>query len=98
MNSKIFAGLEEIFARLLSACLVIIVFVIIVVAREEVTLDWLPVAGWLLLFWFVYELISIVLFNLFVFFSRRSTPPEIDSSKTVDLAMEETTTEPPSTL
>ena len=86
MNTKIFAGLEEIFARLLSALLVIAVFVIITVARETVELEWLPVAGWLLLFWFVYELLSIILFNLFSFFASRSTAPAIEPAQTVDIA------------
>lgn len=80
MSTKIFAGLEEVFARLLAAFLVIAGFVVVAVARQTVELTWLPVAGWLLLFWFLYELLSIVLFNLFAFFAKRTVSPEIEPS------------------
>lgn len=91
MNTKIFAGLEEIFARLFAALITIIIFVVIVVAREMVELDWFSVGGWLLLFWFIYELISIILFNLFVFFAKRELSPDIKEEEVLtDLPEEDT--------
>lgn len=83
MNTKIFAGLEEIFARLLAALIATVIFVVVVVARTEVSLEWLETAGWLLLFWFIYELLSIILFNIFTFFAGREPSPETLSTKDI---------------
>ena len=89
MNTKIFAGLEEIFARLFAMLIVIIGFVIVVLARETVTLDWFDSSGWLLLFWFLYELVSIILFNVFVFFAKRQISPDIAETPLKDIPSEE---------
>lgn len=87
MNTKIFAGLEEIFARLLAALIATTIFVVVVVARENIALEWLETAGWLLLFWFIYELLSIILFNIFTFFAGREPSPE--TIKTKDISTDE---------
>ncbi len=69
-NSKFLAGLEEGFARIISLILTLIFFLIYVVAVEEVVLNWLQALAWLGLFWLVYEVISLLLFSVFVFFTK----------------------------
>jgi uncharacterized membrane protein len=90
MRPKIFAGLEEIIARLFAAFLTILLFVVFVAARGSIDLEWRAVASWLVAFWFGYELASIVLFNIFVFFAGRDNQvdPTINT-ETLDVETQE---------
>jgi hypothetical protein len=85
MNTRIFAGLEEIFARLIAVVIVTVGFAVVVVAREQIELEWLQAAGWLLFFWFLYEFVAIALFNLFVFFAKREPSPETQDLDVEDI-------------
>ncbi len=69
-ENKFLAGLEEGFARIIALVLTLIFFLIYTAAVEQVTLNWLQALAWLGLFWFVYEVISFLLFSVFTFFAR----------------------------
>lgn len=80
-KSSFIAGMEEAVARIAGLLLSVIFFIIFVTARETITLDWMDAAGALLLFWFVYELISYGLYILFSYF-KKTTDSEAEAKKT----------------
>jgi hypothetical protein len=71
MNTKhFFAGLEEVLARLAAVSITIIMFAIFTFAKDNKTvLDTYQLAGYLSVFWAIYELLSWILFRAFIFFS-----------------------------
>ncbi len=70
-DKSFFAGLEEIFARLLGLVLTIIFFLIYIVAIQELILDWRQALILLTIFWLVYETVSLILFSVFRFFAKQ---------------------------
>jgi hypothetical protein len=70
-EKNFFAGLEEIFARLLGLALTLIFFLIYVIAVDELALGWQQALVVLGIFWLVYETVSLVLFSVFRFFSNQ---------------------------
>ncbi len=69
-NRRFFTGLEEVFARFLSLFVSLTLFSVYVTAKSTITLDWYGLAGYLGLFWLIYELLGYVFFLAFVFFSK----------------------------
>ncbi len=67
------AGLEEAFARLLSAIFTTLLFVVFALGNPPVVdnLTTTEIIIYLGLFWIVYESLSYLFFFLFVFFNRR---------------------------
>lgn len=64
-----FAGQEEVFARLASLVINCLFFTIFIVAKDYITLQWKEMLIVLGIFWILYELVAILLFQMFVFFS-----------------------------
>ncbi len=72
-DKSFFAGLEEVFARLLGLALTLVFFLIYIVAIQELLLGWLETLALLSLFWFIYEIISLLLFSVFRFFAKQQS-------------------------
>jgi hypothetical protein len=72
INSKsFFAGQEEIFGRLLGCLITLVFFLIFILAKESITLKWQELTFTLLIFWFVYEFLSLVFYQMFYFFGKK---------------------------
>jgi hypothetical protein len=72
-NKQFFAGQEEIFARLAGFMLTNIGFLIYIFAKPNSIIertDWVALMLTTCIFWFVYEFLSIILFQAFIFFSK----------------------------
>lgn len=69
-DNKFFAGQEEVFARICSMILSMLFFVIYVVASVSIVVDYKSVTIFLLVFWVIYESLSLILFQLFNHFSN----------------------------
>jgi hypothetical protein len=74
MNKNFFAGMEEVFSRLISTFLTIVFFLVYVSAKDskELLLNWSGLLAVLLIFWVVYELVAYCLYSVFIYFSKRN--------------------------
>jgi predicted membrane protein len=74
MNKNFFAGMEEVFSRLISTFLTIVFFLVYISAKDsrELVLNWSGMLAVLLIFWIVYELVAYCLYVLFIYFSKQS--------------------------
>jgi hypothetical protein len=86
-NKKVFlSGMEEIFARLVGLIIDLIFFGIYALARNPVTYEWTNFLVTLLIFWLIYELLSVVLFQFFHFFSSANQAKKAMEQVTKDAA------------
>ncbi|MEM1311859.1 MAG: hypothetical protein AAGF07_00135 [Patescibacteria group bacterium] len=91
MSKSFFAGMEEVFSRLISLVIAITFFLVYVFAKDsqELRIDWSGTLFVLLIFWLVYEFLSYGLYVLFVYFTKQgrdktitelnSNPEEVES-------------------
>jgi hypothetical protein len=72
MIKNYFAGMEETVGRFLSFFATLVFFSIYILSKDTntLTLDWSKLMIHLTIFWFVYELISYVLFLILMQFSK----------------------------
>lgn len=75
-SKTFFAGQEEVFARLASFFVNCLFFSIFIVAKGFITIQWKEMLIVLGVFWFLYELFAISLFQMFVFFSNNHIKQE----------------------
>ena len=73
MNKSFFAGMEEVFSRLISVFLTVVFFLVYVFAKDsqELFLEWSGVFFVLFIFWVIYESLSYGLYILFVYFTKQ---------------------------
>lgn len=65
-----FAGQAEIIARLSGLLVITLFFVIYILGVNQVTLDWTGVVKSLAFFWFLYEITSLIFYQLFQYFQK----------------------------
>jgi hypothetical protein len=65
-----FAGQAEVIARLSGLLVIILFFVIYALATTQIILDWTGVVKSLGFFWFLYEITSLIFYQLFQYFQR----------------------------
>jgi hypothetical protein len=87
-KNNFYAGLEEGIARILGLILTVIFFVIYITASEKIEIDWYSGTGMLVLFWLVYEAISLVLFIMFSFFGKNKLDKDNKKSEPADNVVE----------
>jgi hypothetical protein len=83
-QSNFYAGLEEGIARILGLIITVIFFIIYITASEKIEIDWYTGTGMLVLFWLIYEAISLVLFIMFSFFGKNKLDKEKKNSEPAD--------------
>jgi hypothetical protein len=71
-NKYFFSGQEEVIARTVSLIFNLILFGAYSLAKGEQVYNWQLLILTLGIFWFVYEGFSLILFNLFNFFSTKT--------------------------
>lgn len=69
-NKSFFAGMEEVLARICSLVLTLVFFLIFILTRGELEVEWRTLSVILLIFWLVYEILSLMFFNAFRYFSN----------------------------
>lgn len=83
-NQSFFAGQEEVLARISSLVISTIFFLIFIIAREQINLNYQSAIIFISIFWVVYESLALILFQLFSHFAnnKKNSIQEIDNSDT----------------
>lgn len=83
-KNSFFAGLEEVFARLLGVVIAFVFFLIYIVAVNQIVLDWVKSLIMLVIFWLTYETLSLILFSVFSFFAKdKKAAAPVENSQVV---------------
>lgn len=85
-NNAFLAGQEEIFARIISLILSTLFYLIYTLAVAQISLNYQSVIVFIFVFWVIYESLSLILFQIFTYFSNKNIQPtssetEISKSK-----------------
>jgi hypothetical protein len=78
MKKSFFAGQEEVFGRIGSLIFSLLLFTVYISASGGFSVNYQSLLIILLIFWGLYESLSLVLFQLFIYFSSSNTP-QMDS-------------------
>jgi hypothetical protein len=84
-NTNYLAGMQEVVGKTVSFVVTTIGFIIYAVAKDKVELTPVNVLAYLALFWFLYELITYMMYIVFSLFFKGgvkiSTPSKIDDQE-----------------
>ncbi|NJL96483.1 hypothetical protein HC766_04800 [Candidatus Gracilibacteria bacterium] len=81
-----FAGSEEVIARFASLIVTVIGFSVFFIASDNMSFLWYEIAYLLAIFWFIYELVALIMFTLFRYFSSNNAPKEVEAEPIMEVA------------